>query len=238
MSIAEKLTTIAENEQKVYDAGQKSEYDRFWDDFQQNGERTQYVAAFSACWTPETFKPKYPIRPTNAYFMFFNNHGDGICIEDFVEFCAENNVVLDFSQCTNAQYGIGCLKSSHFGVLDFSKCTSMSNLFYLHNSALEVYNVQTIDKFVSSEITTYSTSTFQHAVQLKNVVFEGVIATGVFDVSTCKKLTHDSLMSIINALKDYSGSSTTKICTLGADNLAKLTDEEKAIATQKGWTLA
>ena len=33
MSIAEKLTTIAENEQKVYDAGQKSEYDRFWDSY-------------------------------------------------------------------------------------------------------------------------------------------------------------------------------------------------------------
>jgi hypothetical protein len=30
----------------------------------------------------------------------------------------------------------------------------------------------------------------------------------------------------------------TKTLTLGATNLAKLTNEEKAIATQKGWTLA
>ena len=34
MSIADKLTTIAENEQKVYDAGAKSEHDKFWDSYQ------------------------------------------------------------------------------------------------------------------------------------------------------------------------------------------------------------
>ena len=31
---------------------------------------------------------------------------------------------------------------------------------------------------------------------------------------------------------------TTKTITLGATNLAKLTEGEKAIATGKGWTLA
>jgi hypothetical protein len=48
------------------------------------------------------------------------------------------------------------------------------------------------------------------------------------------KLTHDSLMSIINALPVSTGGYT---CTLNATNLAKLTDEEKAIAIDKGWTL-
>ena len=38
MSIAEKLTAIAENVPKVYEAGQKSEYDRFWDAYQNNGK--------------------------------------------------------------------------------------------------------------------------------------------------------------------------------------------------------
>ena len=55
-----------------------------------------------------------------------------------------------------------------------------------------------------------------------------------FDVSQCPNLTHDSLMSIINNLVQVSSSKTL---TLGATNLAKLSDEEKAIATNKGWTL-
>ncbi|MBO5955586.1 MAG: hypothetical protein J6Q10_02165, partial [Clostridia bacterium] len=68
----------------------------------------------------------------------------------------------------------------------------------------------------------------------------GKIGKNGFSVSDSKKLSYDSLMSIINALKDYSTdtSGTTYTVTLGTTNLAKLTNEEKAIATQKGWSLA
>lgn len=55
-----------------------------------------------------------------------------------------------------------------------------------------------------------------------------------FDLSSCTNLTHDSLMNVINGLVEVSG----QTLTLGSANLAKLTDEEKAIATGKGWTLA
>ena len=62
MSIAEKLQTIAENESKVFEAGKKAEYDRFWDAYQQNGNRTHYVSAFTFLgWTDVTYQPKYPI---------------------------------------------------------------------------------------------------------------------------------------------------------------------------------
>ena len=64
LSIADKLTTLAENEQKVYEAGQKSEYDRFWDNIQEYGNRQRYDYAFSATalnWTDESYNPKYPI---------------------------------------------------------------------------------------------------------------------------------------------------------------------------------
>ena len=54
-------------------------------------------------------------------------------------------------------------------------------------------------------------------------------------LSSCPKLTHDSLMNVINEAADVT--SSPKTLTLGADNLAKLTAEEKAIATNKGWIL-
>ena len=57
-----------------------------------------------------------------------------------------------------------------------------------------------------------------------------------FDLSTCTSLTHDSLMNVINEAADVTAS--PKTLTLGTKNLNKLTDEEKAIATNKGWVLA
>ena len=55
------------------------------------------------------------------------------------------------------------------------------------------------------------------------------------DLSASSKITHDSLMNVINKAADVTASPAT--LTLGSTNLAKLTDEEKAIATNKGWTL-
>ena len=58
-------------------------------------------------------------------------------------------------------------------------------------------------------------------------------------LTNCSKLTHDSLMNVINNLYDIK----TKGCQaqrlqLGPTNLAKLTDEEKQIAIDKGWNVS
>ena len=55
------------------------------------------------------------------------------------------------------------------------------------------------------------------------------------NLSPCSKLTHDSIMVIINGLQTVT---TTQTLTLGSTNLAKLTEADKKIATDKGWTLA
>lgn len=72
MSIAEKLTAIAENEQKVYDAGKQAEYDRFWDAYQRRGLNTNYSNRFYN-WPAELYRPKYPIYTenyTNSCFSY------------------------------------------------------------------------------------------------------------------------------------------------------------------------
>lgn len=56
------------------------------------------------------------------------------------------------------------------------------------------------------------------------------------DLSVCP-LTHDSIMNVINNAADVTGSMNLRL-KFGSTNLAKITDEEKAIATNKGWTLA
>lgn len=116
-------------------------------------------------------------------------------------------------------------------LVDVSESTVVSQLFYGCSNLAEL-NLKT------SENTPWITGGFQACVELSTLNIEGVIGTNGFDVHWSAKLTHESLMSIINALKDYSGSGMAYTVTLGTTNLAKLTDEEKAIATQKGWTLA
>ena len=59
------------------------------------------------------------------------------------------------------------------------------------------------------------------------------------NLSTCPALTHDSLMNVINGLYDIASAGVKpQKLQLGSTNLAKLTDEEKAIATNKGWTVS
>lgn len=47
----------------------------------------------------------------------------------------------------------------------------------------------------------------------------------------------ECLVDIINNLADMSGTETTYTLNVGTDNLAKLTDEQIAIATEKGWSV-
>lgn len=84
------------------------------------------------------------------------------------------------------------------------------------------------------------TNIFYNCEKLRDLIIDGIIYISGIDLKRCTSLSHDSLMSVINALADYSSdtSGTTHSLVLGATNLAKLSDEEKAIATQKGWTLS
>ena len=54
-------------------------------------------------------------------------------------------------------------------------------------------------------------------------------------LSSCP-LTVDSLVSVINALPQLD-EGTSYTCTIGSTNLNKLSDTQKAIATNKGWVL-
>ena len=58
-----------------------------------------------------------------------------------------------------------------------------------------------------------------------------------FDISSSTAFEESDLVEILNNLMDLTGKQSQTL-TMGATNLAKLTDAEKAIATNKNWTLA
>ena len=98
MSIAEKLTTIAENEQRVYEAGKTAEYDRFWDIFQNNGARKSYNATWRGKgWNRDVYNPKYPILATDTESLFAN----GSWLKDtLVSIDTTGTLDYAFSWCT------------------------------------------------------------------------------------------------------------------------------------------
>ena len=200
----------------------RAEWSRFWNAYQQNGNRTNYKQAFyDRGWTDENYRPKYKI----------------VAVGEFNSAYRESKMTslsnLDTSGATNFNTTFYNTDLITIDKLDLSNATTLTSTF-AHSSDLH-----TIGELVSSENTVWASNTFDNCTALVNLTFSenSVIATN-FNCAKATALSHDSLMSIVNALKDYSPEKDVYTCTLGSTNLANLSTEEKAVATQKGWTLA
>lgn len=119
-----------------------------------------------------------------------------------------------------------CVKLTTVPLLDTSKAISLRSMFYGCSAlttvpALDVSNVTDMGEI------------FLSCSSLKSILMTGMKVS--FDISASTQFEESDLVTILNNLATVT---TTKTLTMGATNLAKLTDEEKAIATNKGWTLA
>ena len=234
MSIRNKVETIANNQQAVYDAGfakgsesggQGASTKAFWDNVKANSGYMVY--AFSGCaWRDNTFKPIYDIVPRGNATCLFRACG----ITDLKKCFDDAGVTLDTSQVTNANTMFGYSASlTTVPKLDLSNATNTQWLFNACSA------LQTIEEINFSANTPFN-ETFKSCSALTNMTVTGVIGQNGLDLSASTLLSHDSLMSVINSLE--SKTSGTWTVTLGTTNLAKLTATEKGIATNKGWTLA
>lgn len=126
-----------------------------------------------------------------------------------------------FSACSNLTY-IPLLDTSNVVNMQytFSACSNLTYIPLLDTSKTRLLQ----GLFLSS-------SKITHLGGFKNLSGSGL------DLSGAPLLTVESLMNVINNLKDLTGGMAQTL-TLGATNLAKLTDEQKAVATNKNWVLA
>lgn len=137
---------------------------------------------------------------------------------------------LDTSNVSNMMWAFyGCSALEQIDALITSQLTSVSELFH-GCSSLHTIGYPLDFSSVTSKIDT----TFTTCRALANVTFKGTINVDIA-MNGCTKLSLDSLLSLLNALAD---GVTDKTCKIGSTNLGKLTEEQKAIATNKGWTLA
>lgn len=225
------IDEMPSNVSKVYDKGVSD----MWEMIQQGGTRTDYRWAFANT-TPKKalFKPKYNVVPVGdcSYMFYLTNRGANWEPINLIEVEKNCGITFDFSQVTRMESAFQYAAITGINVLDIRKSTR--NYGMLWNS-----KVSQINKIIVDENTSFDSFMF-YVWDLEICNFEGIIAKNGLDLTRCEnKINHDSLMSVINCLKDYSAdtSGTTWKVTLGATNLAKLTADEKAIATNKGWVL-
>lgn len=139
---------------------------------------------------------------------------------------------------TDASYIFYDCRINNFIQIDTSIVTRMDSMFY----AASCKNIPELD---ASKVN-YIQGAFINCTKLEN--FGGLLNLGkaypsttiqeryALNLSTSNNLTHDSLMNVLNKVYDISNK-RTQIINLGNTNKSKLTAEEIAIATNKGWTV-
>jgi len=234
MNIADKLSTIAEALPEVYEAGKKAEYDRFWDEFQNYGSRTDYHYSFAGKgWSRETFNPKYDIVVTggDGMFMWFN-WGSSKPAFDLKGHLENLGVKLDFSQCVASCYRpFYRTNISRIGVVDLSiSSTSLASFFYGST-------VSYVEKLIiPNNYTGDFNNTFYECSNLSSISFGGTIEKSIdFKYSPLNK---ESIKSVIDALSP-TASGNTATFKQSAKESAFTDDEWDALKeTKPNWTIS
>lgn len=204
--------------------------------FEAGGKCSQSTAtSFDGCWQ---FGDTTNV--TDMFYMFY--------------YCTSITIVplFDTSNVTNMNNMFNsCYMLTEVPLFNTTKVTNMGSMFYNCNK------LRTIPLFDTSHVTSMN-GMFEQCNHLSevpqldasNVTDMNFMFTGCSNLETIHmininaslyiavstKFTREALLEIIGNLKAQT--SGTKTLTMGATNLAKLTDEDKAIATNKGWTLA
>lgn len=152
---------------------------------------------------------------------------------------------LDTSNVTNMGYMFdSCSSLTTIPPLDTSSVTSTGRMFSGCKSLttipqLNLSKVTSVQLMFLSCFALTTLGGFQNLGMAYDKNQNANFSYYTLSLSDSSKLTHDSLMNVINGLYDIK----TKGCNaqqliLGSTNLAKLTAEEIAIATNKGWTVS
>ena len=167
----------------------------------------------------------------------------------YVDFTKATNINYCFSRCTALTslilpegFGANAITANQC----FGNCNSLTSLtlpegfgqnlttasgvFYRCGAMTSLH----LPAGFGQKVTTTFMRTFNGCSSLETITGNPVFNATLF-LSESPRLTHDSLMVVINGLQTVT---ETQTLNLGTANLAKLTDEEKKVATDKGWTLA
>lgn len=219
------LDQMAESIPEVYDKGFEAAKGAYWDDLQQNGNRTDYDYMFSGYyWTPDTFDPKHiPVKPERAVGMFANAAKLTV---DLSEEKYKN--IIDLSKCsafssTFAESGI-----TGVGIID-ATLNSNNHINYGFNNAK---NLKKIEIFRTKEAVRYI-QTFHYCNSLEDITVEGVIGNDISFLHS--PLNAKSLVSIVEALSESVSGKTATFKQSAINNAIFPVTSEKTSITYASW---
>ena len=209
-----------------YGEGWQGQYDAFWDACQQSGNRKDYVNAFAGVgWNDTTFKPKYNIAPTTAGNIFSQTG-----ITDLVKCLNDAGVSLDLSNCyVEAYIAQGTKHLQTLPVLDLRKATKLTYLLF--NCDV----LRSVEKIIlkSDGSQTIGAYFLKLLPKLEEIRFDGSIGNS-FEIKDSPLLSADSVQSIIDHLAVVP---VTQTLTLHANVGATITEEQRAYAISKNWSI-
>ena len=153
--------------------------------------------------------------------------------------------LMDTSNVTYMAYMFAsCNNLISIPLMDTSKVTGMNSMFYSCGNLISIpqLNLSKVTNMRQMFVYCSALTTlggFQNLGMAYDTSTSANDRSYRLNLSYSRQLTHESLMNVINGLYDIK----TKGCNpqqliLGSTNLAKLTAEEIAIATNKGWTVS
>ena len=233
MSIAEKLTAIAENVQKVYEAGKAAGGGQGSDNpfinqaisFDFRELEVEKIEVSSVC------AKAYAVIPilangTNAYNNNGMLEGNKFVKECIALFYNATHGRKAFYDCTNLEYVKICADN----LCDSGEVTACYGMFG------NCTNLKTIDTVFDGTNCWFGSSAFDNCYRLETVRFKHLTIKKAISFAKCYSLSDESVQSVIDGLFDLTGQ-TAQTLTFHADVGAKLTDEQKAAITDKNWTL-
>lgn len=150
----------------------------------------------------------------------------------------EENAFCNCSKLSEVHFSNN-LKS--IGTMAFRSCTSLSEIII--PNGVEKISSQAFDGcnkvkklFLPNSITSLYTNSFMNLSSLVEITVENGFCSDNLTLSASTLLTREALVNILNALGSRVDNMKYTL-TLGTNNLAKLTDEDKKIAYAKNWDL-
>jgi hypothetical protein len=159
---------------------------------------------------------------------------------DMRELERECDISIDFSETTRLQRAFYTNLFHTLGVIDVRNVTTASGMqycfyAYAHTEGHGYPPLRKIEKIISSEETTWTTTAFNAMGGLVEVYFEGVIAKTI-TFRDCYKLNKASITSVINALSTTTSGLTVTFSKSAVNNAFATAEGAADGSTSAEWT--